>query len=95
MCKIICLYQRKRQKLLYKNTLGLKQVVMAIPIVLTCLSAVCAKLRTVAVKDSNTLNLYSHLRSTHPEELLLVQCASNKVLSKKETENFLYRDKHR
>ena len=32
----------------------------------------------VAAKDSNTLNLYSHLRSTHPEEFLLVQRTSNK-----------------
>ena len=32
----------------------------------------------VAAKDSNTSNLYSHLRSTHPEELLLVQRTSNK-----------------
>ena len=33
---------------------------------------------TVAAKDSNTSNLHSHLRSTHPEEFLLVQHASNK-----------------
>ena len=32
---------------------------------------------TVAVKDSNTLNLLSHLRSMHPGEFLLVQRASN------------------
>ena len=33
---------------------------------------------TVAAKDSDTSNLYSHLRSTLPEKLLQVQCASNK-----------------
>ena len=33
---------------------------------------------TVAPKDSDTSNLISHLRSTHPEKLLQVQCASNK-----------------
>ena len=33
---------------------------------------------TIAAKDSNTTNLYSHLKSKHPEEFLLAQRASNK-----------------
>ena len=38
----------------------------------------CLCQATVAAKDSNTLNLHSHLRNMHPEEFLLVQHASNK-----------------
>ena len=32
---------------------------------------------TVAAKDSNTSNLYSHLRNKHPEEFVIAQRASS------------------
>ena len=32
---------------------------------------------TVAAKDSNTFNLYSHLQNKHPEEFVIVQWASS------------------
>ena len=41
---------------------------------------------TVATKDSNTSNLYSHLKSKHPDEYLIAQRASNTSKRSKSTD---------
>ena len=47
---------------------------------------------TIVARDCNTLNLYSHLRSTHPEEFVLVQRASNKSSKQAWSQKIFCRD---
>ena len=44
---------------------------------------------TVAAKDSNTSNLYSHLRNKHPEEFVIAQRASSSKKSSRRSNQTL------
>ena len=75
---VMFLFQKEKQKHLYGSILVLKWIQVATLFVLIYRSVACARHTTVAVKDLNTSNLCSHLKSKHPEEYALVCQASKK-----------------
>ena len=66
MCKAICLYRTKRPRILYRNILGLKQIVMAIHIIY---KGMCTHvhIRTHTQTDRHThIHTHAHIHTrTH------------------------------